>query len=306
MLRNKYATAVDKSKSCFLLKSLVIPGTCELNIHCYCGANALCAKVEGCVTGHNLCECECTNVTHLSLVSCDLAVSDHLVELHTCCNTCQESALIDGSKCIVEVGETCCVSLCTCCVAELYVRILLCSLHKEGLVTEAVSKDYVTTVNLNEFNCCIVAICRLGNLSLLSVLNAHILTCCNCSVHEVLVVGRVLIVKEDETNLNFCLVSTCCACGSVCVSACTASCKSNKHQNCKKSAKNSFHCNFLLKKFIIIIGFSNKLHPKIINKYTIHYITKSTCFQEFPIYHLYKLHPSFLLIMTKNASPSYR
>ena len=131
MLADKNTTAADKSLSSFLFFLLVVPRTCKLNIHSNGGAYRFSTEVERGVTGHNFSKCECANIAHLCLVSSDFAAFDHFVELHTCSNTCEVTAFVDRSECIVEIINACGMSLSTGCMAELNIRILLSSVNKE-------------------------------------------------------------------------------------------------------------------------------------------------------------------------------
>ena len=49
------------------------------------------------------------------------------IQLHACNDTCKVTAIIDGSKCIVEVVQTLGMSLGSGCMAELNIGILLSS-----------------------------------------------------------------------------------------------------------------------------------------------------------------------------------
>ena len=72
------------------------------------------------------------------------------------------------------------------------------SLHQEGLVAEGVSEDDIALFNFDQLNSSFVASLGLGDVSLLSHLNAQFLTSGNRSIDKVLIVGGLLGVQEDE------------------------------------------------------------------------------------------------------------
>ena len=182
-------TAVGKELfSSFLLSHFVVPEACELNFHSNSRADGLCAEIEGCVAGDNLCVCESTDVTHLCFLSCELTCFNHFVELETCGNTCKVTALVNGCESVVVVSKVFRVSHCACSVAELYVRIFLCGLNHILLVAEAVCENDIAAA-VCKVNSCFVAFVALGNVNLFNNLNAELCTSFSCSLDEVEVVG---------------------------------------------------------------------------------------------------------------------
>ena len=92
MLADQYASALDQLVSCFLLSGLIIPGTGKGYIHGNAGAYGTGAQEERGITGHNFSIGISTYITHLSLILGDITVSDHLIQLHTCNDTCKITA----------------------------------------------------------------------------------------------------------------------------------------------------------------------------------------------------------------------
>ena len=132
MLADKYALVVlDKSGSSLLLLCLIVPGTGVADLHSCGRADRACAEEERSHTGDNLSIGESADIADNSLFIGDLSFFDHLVELHTCCNTCNITTLVDGSECVVEVVKS--GNLCgsTGSMAELNVRIFGSSLLHE-------------------------------------------------------------------------------------------------------------------------------------------------------------------------------
>ena len=123
-------------------------------------------------TGLNLCVGPSADVTDNSLLCGDFTAGDHLVELHTCSDTCKISALVDGSESVVVVGNTGSVSLGTGSMAELNIGEFLRSLQHVGLVAEGVSED-VGAAFVNQLGGSVVAGLGLGDVDLDLVLNAQ-------------------------------------------------------------------------------------------------------------------------------------
>ena len=109
----------------------------------------------------------------------------------------------------MEVAQAGSVGLGTSSVAELHFRILLGSFDQEGLVAEGVSEDDVAIFGLDQLNSGIIASLRLGDLSLLNHLDAHLLASFLSGIDEVLVVGGLLGVQEDEANLQAGSINNC-------------------------------------------------------------------------------------------------
>ena len=205
VLGDQDAAAVDESVGGVALCGLVIPAAGELNVHGDGGADRLGAQVEGGVARDNLGVGEGADVAHLGLLGGDLTGLDHSVELHTCGNAGQVTAFVDGSECVVEVGELLGVSHGAGSVAELNLGLLLGSLQDVGLMAEAVGENDVATL-VNEVQSRIVAGVGLGDVALdddLIITETESLLGFLDTVDEVEVVGGVLIVEADHTQLEF-------------------------------------------------------------------------------------------------------
>ena len=140
------------------------------------------------------------------------------------------------------VSKILCVSLGAGCVAELDVGEFLSCLDDEVLMAEAVGEDDVAAA-VNEVCRCFVARAVLGDVGLLDDLCAGSLASCFSCVDEVEVIGRVLIVKEDETDRELaCRLGYVC-CGGVggavliavvlAAASCEAENKGECHKNCE-------------------------------------------------------------------------
>ena len=99
------------------------------------------------------------------------------------------------------VVKTLGVSLGTGGVAELNFGELLGGLDDIVFVTEAVGKDYVAA-GVGQLSGCLVAGLILRNVGLENGLNAEGLAGFLGSVHEVEVIGGVLVVQEDKADLE--------------------------------------------------------------------------------------------------------
>ena len=205
MLADQLAAVLNQLVGSFLLGSLVVPRTGKGDFHGNGGAYGACAQEEGGVAGDHFSIGEGTYIAHLGLVLFELALLDHLVELHTGGNTCQVTALIDGGKSVVVVGQTLGVSSGAGGVAELHFGVLLGSLNDVRLVTEAVCKDNVAAL-LRQVYCCVISFLTLRDLGLVQLLragDAQLLAGSVRSLNKVQVIGRVLVMQEDEANLQF-------------------------------------------------------------------------------------------------------
>ena len=201
MLGNQNTAVVDQLGGAFLLEGRIIPGVGEGHVHRGGGADVANAEEEGGEAGDDFGIGERADVADLGLISGDLAVLDHLVELQTGSNAAQETAFIDGGKRIVVVGGAGGVRLGAGGVAELDLGELLGSLQQEGLVTEGVSENKVAAF-IDELGGGVIALLALGNTSLEQVLNTQLLAGFLGGVDEVEVIGRVLVVQEDEAGLD--------------------------------------------------------------------------------------------------------
>ena len=244
MLADQYTSALDQLVSCFLLSGLIVPGTGKGYIHGNAGAYGTSAQEEGGITGHNFCICISTYITHLSLILGNITVSDHLIQLHACNDTCKVTAIIDGSKCIVEVVQTLSMSLGSGCMAELNIGILLSSLDDVVLMSKAVCENEIATC-ISKLTSCFISFLSFRNVGLGHVLNAKLLTSCLCSVQEVQIISRVLIMQENKTCLyttdsfascfssSCCLSSSCNSCSICAGGSCVIGSASCQSSNCE-------------------------------------------------------------------------
>ena len=219
MLADQNTAVLDQLVCSLFLCCLIIPGSCEGYIHGSSRAYGTRAQEEGCVTGDNLCIGKCSDVTNLSLLCGNIAIVNHLIQLHACGDTCQVTSVIDGSECVVEIVQILCMRLGSGCVAELYLRILLGCLDHVILMSEAVCEDEVAAC-VRQLACCLVALLTLRNIGLGHVLDAQLLASLFCGVHEVQVICGILIVQEDKTYLDVCQGSLSLCCGGLCVCLC--------------------------------------------------------------------------------------
>ena len=204
MLADEDAALCDELVGGFLLSGLFVPGTGEGDVHSHAGADALGAQVEAGVAGNDLGVGVSADIAHLGLVLGDLAGLDHLIELHARGDAGEVAALIDGGKGVVEVVEALGVRPGAGGVAELDVGELAGGLDHEVLVAEAVGEDDVAAV-VGELSGGVVALLALGDVGAQDVLilgQAQGLAGGLGGVDEVEVVGGVLIVQEDETDLD--------------------------------------------------------------------------------------------------------
>ena len=201
MLGEEDAAAVDELDGGFLLKVGAEPGVGEGHFHGGGGADAAGAEEEGGVAGLDLGVGVGADVADLGLVGGDLALLDHLVELHARGDAAEVAALKDGRERVVEVGQAGGVGLGAGGVAELDVGELLGGLDHEGLVAEGVGEDD-GAAGVDELGGLVVALLTLGDVGLDDVLDAAVFTGLLGGVHEVEVVGRGLVVQEDEADLD--------------------------------------------------------------------------------------------------------
>ena len=204
MLGDQDAVAVDQLLCAFLLQSFIVPGTGEGHVHGDGGADILSAQIEGGVTGNHLSVGESADIAHLGLISGDLTGLDHLVQLHTGSDTGQETTLIDGGESVVIVGNTCGVSHSTGGVAELNIGNFLSSLQHVGLMAEGVGEDDVAA-GIDQVHSGLIALLTLGDVGLDDVVSLSQTQVGNGllgAVEEVQVIGGVLIMQADETNLD--------------------------------------------------------------------------------------------------------
>ena len=257
MLADELATLVDQRLRAFLLGGLIVPGTREGNFHRGGRAHITCAEEEGGVAGNDLCVGERTDVADLRLIRGELAGLDHLVQLHTGCDACEEAAFIDVRKRIVVVCKALGVCERTGCMAELDFREFLSRLNEVGLMTEAVRKDDLAAF-VDELSSRIVALLTFRDVGAQDVLilrQTHFSAGRLCSIDEVEVVGGVFIMQEDEANFEVCGVGGLrCGlgrrlCGRLCSGfrgglSCRRGCAGNKredHRDDQHQGENLFH-----------------------------------------------------------------
>ena len=200
MLADQYTTILNQFISAFFFCCLIIPGTCKGNFHSNGRAYRTRTQEERCITGNNFCVSISTNITHLSLVFCNITICNHFIDLHTCCDTSQITSIIDRCECIVIIVQILCMSLSTCCMAELDIRIFLSCLNYIILMTKAVCKDKITS-RISKFTSCFITFLAFRNICLSHALHTKLLTCLFCSIHKVQIISRVLIVQENKTCL---------------------------------------------------------------------------------------------------------
>ena len=125
-------------------------------------------------------------------------------------------------------------------VAELDILELLGCLDHELLMTEAVGENNVAAF-VNELCRCLVAGLILGDIVLENVLalaEAEVLAGFLCRVHEVEVIGGVLVMQENKSDLDVGYILVICVVLLVGIVAAGAQCK--HHDQCQK------HCSDLL------------------------------------------------------------
>ena len=156
MLADQDTSVRDQCICTFFFEVKACPAVCVFNFHSYGWAYALSTKIERSISGNNLCIWECTNITHLAVIFCNCAVFDHLIQFETGNNTGYITSFINICKIVVHIGKSACCCLSSCCMAELYVRILSCCFKDIGLMTEAVCKNNLTSL-ICKVCCCIIA-----------------------------------------------------------------------------------------------------------------------------------------------------
>ena len=200
-LQDQGAALLDQHLSAFLLHGLVVPGVGEGDFHGGGGAHRADAQEEGGVAGLHFRVGVSADVADLGLLSGDLALGDHLVQLQTSGNASQEAALEDGGEGIVVVGQVLGVSLGAGGMAELNLGELQGSLDHVGLVAEGVSEDDIAAV-VSQLAGGVIALLAFGDVGLHDVSDAQLVASFLGSVDEVQVVGGVFIVQEDEADLD--------------------------------------------------------------------------------------------------------
>ena len=126
-------------------------------------------------------------------------------------------------------------------VAELDIGEFLSCLYDEGLVAEAVGEDDVAAF-FSKLSSCVVAFLIFGDVLLenvLALVEAEVLACSLCCVHEVKVIGGVLIMQEYESNLDLGCVGIVVGFLVVGIVAACAQCKD--HDHCEQKRCNLLH-----------------------------------------------------------------
>ena len=217
MLGDQDAVVSDQLLGSLAFLRDIKPAVGVLNFHSCGRAYASCAEEEGCESGDNLSIRISADITDLSLLSCDLAAIDHLVELETGNNTGDITSFIDSSEIVVHVLKACHSSLVAGSVAELYVRILFRCADHIVLVTEAVC-EYDLAALLSKVCSRVKAGLVLRDVGLLDDLLVgkseslfHLLD----ALHVGLCVAFVLITDIDHADFDRGCVSSLCS-GSFC------------------------------------------------------------------------------------------
>ena len=235
MLADELAAVGDELVGAFLLGGLVIPGTGEGDFHGSGGADGTCAQEERGVTGDNFCIGVSAHIADLGLVSGELAGLNHLVELQTCGNAGQVTALIDGSECVMVVVKILGVCTGTGGMAELNLGEFLGGLDHVVLVTEAVGKDD-GAAGVSKLGGSVIALLAFGDVGTENELlfaEAQSSAGFLGGVDEVKVIGGVLIVQEDEADLDV-------GRGRL-LSRAAAGAQGKDHCKCQNSSKELFH-----------------------------------------------------------------
>ena len=204
MLGDQLAAVLDQLVGAFLLGGLIVPGAGEGHVHGDGGADGLGTQIEAGVAGNDFGVGEGTHVAHLGFLSGEFALLDHLVQLQTGSHTGQIPALVDGGKGVVVVAQALGVGLGAGGVAELHIGELLGSLDDVILVAEGVGEDDVAA-GIGQLAGSIIGFLTLRNVGAEQVLifgQAQGGNGLLGAVHEVQVVGGVLIVQEDEAQLH--------------------------------------------------------------------------------------------------------
>ena len=204
VLADELAAVVDEGVGGFLLCRLVIPGAGEGDFHSCGGADGARAEEEGGVAGDDLRVGVCADVADLCLVCGELTRVDHFVELHTGGDTGEVAPLIDGGKGVVVVGKPLGVGARAGRVAELNLGKFLGGGEHIGLMTERVGKNDAAA-GIGKLLGCLLALLRLGYIGLEDVLilaQTQLRARGFGGVHEVEVIGGVLVMQEDEADLE--------------------------------------------------------------------------------------------------------
>ena len=263
MLADKLAAVADELVCSFLFSGLIVPGTGEGHFHGSGGADGACAEEEGGVTGNDFRVGECADVADLGLVLGELTVGDHLVEFETGSDTGEVTAFIDGSESIVVVCKALGVSLGTGSVAELNLGEFLCSLDHEVLMAEGVSEDDIAA-GICKLGSRVVALLAFGNVGAeddLIIAQAEVRAGFLGTVHEVEVIGGVLIMQENKTDLQIGsgsrVGSGCLGCSSVSRRGfgCSGCCGLAAGAQCKYHAQSHEQSNDLLHLFSLLDNF---------------------------------------------------
>ena len=121
-------------------------------------------------------------------------------------------------------------------VAELNIGELFCRLNDKRLMAEAVGEDDVAAV-FGKLCSCVVALLIFGDVLLEYILDAEVLACSLCRIHEVEVVGGVLIVQEYESDLYLGFVAVLV----LVLVAVAAGTQRKYHGQCQKQCSNLLH-----------------------------------------------------------------
>ena len=157
------------------------------------------------------------------------------------------------------------VSLGTGSVAELNLGEFLCGLDHEVLMAERVSKDNIAA-GVGELSSCVVALLAFGNVGAeddLVIAQAEVCAGFLGAVHEVEVIGGVLIMQENKADLQIgsgsCVGSGSLGCSSVSRGGfgCGGCCGLTAGAQCKYHAQSHEQSNDLLHLFSLLDNFYN-------------------------------------------------
>ena len=246
MLADHYSTLIDESLGCFSFESWVWPWAYELNLHCYAWTYASCTKIVRCHTGDDFCKWECADITDYCFFCLDLSFIDELLELETCCNTCNISSFVDSCECVICVVSAVCLRSTVCKGYKLDIwELISCLLHILLETIGVVEDDFASFGSETEVGidtACIlvdVSLYRKDNIVAVSLKLIH---SCVHTIHEVISITLVVFASNyDKTDL----------CGFLlCWGFTGALCKQREaHEKSECDSKCFFHCFLLFSAF---------------------------------------------------------
>ena len=201
MLGDELAAVLDELLRAFLLKSLVVPGAGEEDFHSDGGDDGADAQEPCGVAGLDLGVAHRADIADLGFLSGEVAVVDHFLELHTGSDTGEVAALEDGGEGIVVVVETGAVGLIAGAGGKLYLGVLLSGLEHVVLMTVAVGEND-RAARVGKLARGVICLGILGDTGLDEGFRAGGLAGGLERVYEVEVIGGVLVVEADKTDLD--------------------------------------------------------------------------------------------------------